>query len=299
MRFKLRQMEAFRAVMLTGSMNGAARLLFISQPAVSRMIAYTEQSLGLRLFDRTSGKVVPTAEAELLFREVEAMYDSALRVDDFARDLVSQPQGTLTICTSPSLALNFVPPVVARFVQDQPEVRLKYHTALLSEMAHQLTSRKADLAVCVLPIEDPNLIVEPFAEGRMVAIVPHGHPLATRRALEPRDIVQYPLILYSRNIPFGQIVATALQRAGLDWRSSIDIHRAELACALVRAGAGVAIVDEFSVSGAGWPGIVVKPLWEAIPLTLSLARARFVRPSRQAREFTKLVKAHAGMMKRS
>ena len=52
MRFKLRQMEVFRAVMLTGSMNGAARLLSVSQPAVSRLIAHTELSLGLQLFER-------------------------------------------------------------------------------------------------------------------------------------------------------------------------------------------------------------------------------------------------------
>ncbi|KAG1251045.1 hypothetical protein G6F68_012483 [Rhizopus microsporus] len=69
MRFKLRQMEVFRAVMLTGSMNGAAKLLFVSQPAVSRLIAHTEQSLGLQLFARDKGKLTPTPEAHRRFEE--------------------------------------------------------------------------------------------------------------------------------------------------------------------------------------------------------------------------------------
>ena len=69
MRFKLRQMEVFRAVMLTGSMNGAAKLLFVSQPAVSRLIAHAEQSLGLQLFARDKGKLTPTPEAQRLFEK--------------------------------------------------------------------------------------------------------------------------------------------------------------------------------------------------------------------------------------
>lgn len=119
MRFKLRQMEAFRAVMLTGSMNGVARLLFVSQPAVS-LIAHAEQSLGLRLFERDKGKLTPTAEAQRLFEEVGQLFDEALRIDELARDLAERPEGELKLCSSPSLALNFLPPVIARYVNEHP-----------------------------------------------------------------------------------------------------------------------------------------------------------------------------------
>ena len=91
MRFKLRQMEVFRAVMLTGSMNGAA-LLFVSQPAVSRLIAHAEQSLGLQLFARDKGKLTPTPEAQRLFEEVGPLFEEALRIDELARDLAARPR---------------------------------------------------------------------------------------------------------------------------------------------------------------------------------------------------------------
>ena len=67
----LRQIEVFRAVMLAGSVNGAAQLLHVSQPAVSRLIAYTEQRLGFALFQRVRGRLHPTLEAQTLFHEVE------------------------------------------------------------------------------------------------------------------------------------------------------------------------------------------------------------------------------------
>ena len=293
MRFKLRQMEVFRAVMLTGSMNGAARLLFVSQPAISRLIAHTEQSLGLQLFERDKGKLTPTPEAQRLFQEVGPLFEEALRIDELARDLAERPAGALTLCSSPSLALSFVPPVIAQYLELYPNVRLKYHTTLLADMAHELLGRKAELAVSVLPIDHPNLVVEPLATGEMVCILPQGHPLASRPAVSLAELARHRLILYSRNIPFGQLVAAAFQRANVSWNSAVDIVRAELACALVGVGAGVAIVDQFSVGEQGWPGVVTRPLQESIPLSLSLVRSRFERPSRQVQRFVRLIKEHA------
>ena len=299
MRFKLRQMEVFRAVMLTGSMNGAAKLLFVSQPAISRLIAHTEQSLGLQLFERDKGKLTPTPEAQRLFQEVGPLFDEALRIDELARDLAERPEGALTLCSSPSLALNFVPPVIAQYMELYPNVRLKFHTTLLSDMAHELLGRKAELAVSVLPIDHPNLVVEPLATGEMVCILPQGHALAARRAVSLAELAECRLILYNRNIPFGQLVAAAFQRAGVSWNPAVEIVRAELACALVRVGAGVAIVDEFSVGQQGWPGVVTRPLRESIPLSLSLVRSRFERPGRQVQRFVRLIKEHARTSRKS
>lgn len=287
-------MEAFRAVMLTGSASGAAQLLFVSQPAVSRLIAHMEQSLGLRLFEREKGKLVPTAEAHLLFREVGSLYEQAVQVDEFARQLASRPSGMLSLCSSPSLALHLLPPVLAALRSAWPEVRLKFRTVLLADMPHELLGRKVEVAVSVLPIEHPNLVVEPFARGRMVCIAPQGHGLAAMESVGLADIAAHPLVLYSRHIPFGQLVAGAFQRAGVAWEAAVDIERAENACALVRAGVGVAIVDEFSVGAQGWPGTVVRPIREEIPLTLSIVRSRFEPGSRLALEFIRLLKEHAG-----
>ncbi|MNT60174.1 DNA-binding transcriptional regulator LysR [compost metagenome] len=148
----------------------------------------------------------------------------------------------------------------------------------------------------VLPIDHPNLVVEPFATGEMVCILPEGHPLAAQADVGLAELAAWRLVLYSRNIPFGRLVAAAFQRAGVDWNPSVDIVRAELACALVRAGAGVAIVDEFSVGGAGWPGVVVRPLRESIPLALSLVRSRFDTPSRHVQRFVRVLKEQAKAM---
>jgi DNA-binding transcriptional LysR family regulator len=82
MLFKLRHMEVFRAVMLTGSISGAAKMLYVSQPAVSKLITYIESRLSFRLFDRVNNRLIATAEAHTLYREVERVYQAALAVKE-------------------------------------------------------------------------------------------------------------------------------------------------------------------------------------------------------------------------
>src|SRR5471032_3000145 len=88
MKLNLRQIEVFRAIMLSGSISGASKLLYVSQPAVSRLISYTEQRLGLMLFQRIKGRLYPTPEARRLFTEVNVVYQGVQRVNEVADDLI-------------------------------------------------------------------------------------------------------------------------------------------------------------------------------------------------------------------
>lgn len=290
MRFKLRQMEVFRAVMVAGSVSGAARLLFVSQPAVSKLLAHTETSLGLRLFDRVGGKLVPNAHALSLFEEVQHVYDAALQVDKFVENLVAAPSGMINVSSSPSLGLSVMPRIMRDYQARYPDVRIHFHTTLIQDVAQELLSGRTDLAVTVLPVESPNLVVEPLMQGRMVCAIPRGHPKARQAQLSLADLVTERMILYSRNIPFGQLMLAAFERYDCHLTPAIDVPRAELACSLVRQGVGIAIVDQFSVDDRLWNDIVVRPLAEDIPIAVSLIRSRFSRPSQSVQAFLDLLR---------
>lgn len=291
MRFKLRQMEVFRAVMIAGSASGAARMLFISQPAVSRLLAHMETSLGLKLFHRTGGKLVPTPQAKLLVDEVNQVYDAALRVDDFVGNLAKQASGTLKLACSPSLGLSLLPGLIGEFLARFPDVHVHFHTTLIQDAPMELLSGKTDMIVSVLPIDNPNLSCEALIKGRMVCAIPVDHPLADRHSISLSDLQDHRLILYSRSIPFGQLMLAAAERYDCVLNPAIDVPRAELACSLVNEGIGVAIVDQFSVASHGWRNIVVRPLQEEIPISVSLIRSKFTPPTDAAEQFIQLVKA--------
>jgi len=102
--FDLRHIEAFRAVMLAGSVVGAARLLNVTQPGVSRTIGLLELRLGYALFERRGRRLVPTAEAEALYREIEHVYSGIERIAHVAQDIRLQRAGALRVATLPALA---------------------------------------------------------------------------------------------------------------------------------------------------------------------------------------------------
>lgn len=293
MKFRLRQMEVFRAVMLTGSIKAAAQLLFASQPAVSRIIAHTEQTLGLALFNRVKGKLVPTPEGEALFREVDEFYQQALKVDEFARSLAQGPSGTLRVAASPSLSRGLMSRAITQFTQRYPNIRVNFRTTLLNSMPQEVLSNKVDLAISVHPIEHPNLRVEPFTRGRMVCVVPLGHALTQLPTVGLADLARYPVISHDPGIPFGQLVAAACERAGVELTTRIHIHQSDMACSLARSGAGVAIVDEFTAEGMGWTDLQTLPLAEEIELTPSVVRSVFDHGRTHAEKFIEVLRQQA------
>src|SRR4051812_9042972 len=103
--------------MLAGSVTDAARMLHVSQPGISRMLAHVELQLGVKLFERSKGKLRPTPEAQALYAQVEQVYRGVRRIDEAARDLKSGGGLALRVLSSPSMALEVVPQALSELAQ--------------------------------------------------------------------------------------------------------------------------------------------------------------------------------------
>ncbi|MGF6444693.1 DNA-binding transcriptional LysR family regulator [Paraburkholderia youngii] len=296
MRFKLRHMEVFRAVMLTGSINSASKLLFVSQPAVSKLVSHIETTLGLRLFERTKGRLVPTAEAHSLFREVEQVYQAAMRVDDFAHALALGPASLLRVSCSASLAMSVVAPALVELKKELPDLTVSWKTTLMAEMPMELLSKEAEVAISAMPVAHEHLHNVPFMYGHMVCAMPNHHRLAAHESISLADLVSEPIVLFKRDIPFGTVIAQACQQAGVDLKSTIDVMRSDQALALVEGGLGVTIVDNFATTGSS---LAIRPLREKIELTANFVYSRFAPPSHNASRFMQAVYKRAEQLERA
>ncbi|MFF7707864.1 LysR substrate-binding domain-containing protein [Pseudomonas sp. NPDC007930] len=270
--FKLRHMEVFRAVMLTGSVSAAAKLLYVSQPAVSKLLAYVESRLGYRLFERINNRLVPTAEAHTLYREVERVYLAAQAVNECAQALATHPSRQLRVCCSASLATVLIPFALARLKRDLPGLNIQWQTTLISDMPGQILGRKVDLAVAALPVHHDHLHSLPFMRGRMVCVLPPGHPWASRPVLALHELAAEPLLLFRSDMPFGRLLASHFERRELPFSTVLDFTNAVEAVALVKQGMGISIIDEFVAQDCG---LVVVPLAEEIHFDISFVYSRF------------------------
>jgi DNA-binding transcriptional LysR family regulator len=246
MQLNMRQIEMFRAVMSTGSVSSAAEVLLVSQPSVSRMLAHAEARLGFSLFKRVKGRLHPTPEARSLLREVENVHLAIRRVNKLAQTLVEQRAGLIHVASSPSLGQVLMPEAIAAFRRKHPGVKVRFELFQHENLKEQILNRRVDFGFTLLPMEHPNLAVVPLAAGRIMCVCPAAHALATRPYVQLADLRDSPLISYPVDTPLGLHIDQMYRCAGEELDAALEVGSPHCALALVSAGAGVALVDEFT-----------------------------------------------------
>ncbi len=246
----LRQIEVFRATMLTGSTADAARLLHVSQPGISRMIGHIELQLGVSLFERGKGRLKPTPEAHALYAEVEQVYRGVQRIDVRARALKSGGGLSVRVLASPSTLLEIVPSAVASVSADYPDSRIYVESQLVRDMVRLLSTGEADVGISNLPIDHAPLVTEVIGAWSLSCVFQKGHRFERETSVPIAEIVKEKLIAFSPDTPQGRLVAEAYP--AIDPRQfRIEVRSGQVACALAAAGAGVAVVD--SLTARAWP----------------------------------------------
>ncbi|GAA5237063.1 LysR family transcriptional regulator [Verticiella sediminum] len=247
----LRQMEVFHAVMTTGSISDAARLLHVSAPAVSRVLSHTESRLGFPLFERIKGRLYATSEARHIYQEVEQIHRRVQRVSDLTHELAGRRQRSLSVASSPSIGQVLVPLALGLFRQAHPGVKLHFRCLSHAALQERLLTGEIDVGVSILPMSHPNLESVPLVMGRLLCLCPPAHQLARRKEIGIEDLRDEFIITYSRGTPFGSRIERLYADNEEVLRSATEVGSPQNACALVHAGAGVALVDEFSL--LAWP----------------------------------------------
>lgn len=242
----LRQIEVFKAVMSTGSITNAARLLHVSQPGISRLVKHLELQLGVALFERRGGRVVATPEAHLLHAEVEKVYHGVRHVRDVAAQLRFGTHATLKVLSSANTGLELVPRAIAGLLQRFPHVQIAFETLPTREIVKLLVAEEADLAISSAPLDHPVLDVREFGRWSMLCALPPRHPLAARAGLDMQAVWNERLILYSAEAPQSQAIEEWAARAGAAPRRGVEVRSGYAACSMVAQGIGIAFVDDLT-----------------------------------------------------
>ncbi|HET9105704.1 MAG TPA: LysR family transcriptional regulator [Steroidobacteraceae bacterium] len=269
----LKQIEYFRAVMEAGTVSGAAELLSVSQPNVSRMLKYTEGRLGIRLFERSKGRLQPTAEARALYREVQSLHAHLESLQDTVRHIARGELGRFTVGASPSLGRHVLPTALSSLRREFPQLAVKLDILSVSQVIEYVTLNQGECACTIFPISHPQIETQAYAAGALVCAVPRDHPLAKRSLIGPKDLAAETLIGFEPNTPHGRVMHDFLRQTGHEPVYVCTARFAETACALAEQGNGIALVDEFTVSGNVFPNLVALPTKWRKPFRIYLHRA--------------------------
>ena len=270
---EVHDLEAFLAVMSTGSITGAARLLDRSQSQVTRLIQDLETTLGFALFERNGPRIAPTDKGIAFHEDAERFVSGIGHLRNRAKAIAGKEPEPIEIAATPAFASGIIPMALAAL----PD-HLLPHTINLRSMpaeaaVQSVFARTADFCVTSLPADQPGLEVQGFFEGRCVAAVAPHDPLAAKDVISIADLAGRTLVTMSNPFRLRHSVDEVLDAAGVRPNRIIATNAAQNAVQVASLGLGVAIIEPATAYGLQSAPIVVRPLDVEIPFLWAILSA--------------------------
>ncbi|QNP47300.1 LysR substrate-binding domain-containing protein [Diaphorobacter aerolatus] len=274
---RLRHIEVFNAVMQTGSVSAAARLINVTQPAVSRTLQHAELQLGFALFQRARGRLTPTNEALALFPHIEKLFEQLDEVQRLAANLRhGQVNDRLNVLTVFALSREVLPRAVAGFRQKYPEVQVNVQALHTPQVVTALLLQEGDVGFVISSVRQPALEHESLAEVDMFCALPRGLLPASRmrggEALALEELAGLPVVALDGKDPLGIRIQQACRDHGVGLSPVVTVQTYHAALSMAEYGLGVAIVDGCTAMSADLDKVHVVPLRPQITVAVNALR---------------------------
>jgi DNA-binding transcriptional LysR family regulator len=257
---RLRHIEVFHAIYLSGSISAAAKALNVSQPSLSKTLQHAEDQLGFKLFRRVRGRLVPTDEAHVVFRESREVYAKIETLQQACRSLRNGDAGHIRLAVLPVAGLAVAPAAIARFREDHPDVTFDIQTYHHEEALRALFDRSSEVAFVFNKAEHPRLKTILLGRGELVLLYQRGDFNGEAERIPIASVSGRQFIGITASGPVGDLLAHELAKLQTDVREAVSAHTFYVAAALVREGVGVAIVDELTAIAMAGEGLAFRRL---------------------------------------
>jgi DNA-binding transcriptional LysR family regulator len=221
-------------------------LLHVSQPSLSKTLRHAEDQLGFKLFRRVRGRLLPTEEAHIVYRESREVYAKVETLQQACRSLRAGEGGRLSVAAVHSVGLAAAPATIARFRKQRPEITFDVRTFHQEEALRALFDRTCELAIVWNAVLHPRVSAQRIGSGELVLLFPRGAFPGVGERVPLSALIGRDVISITTSGPVGDLLAAELANLPGELREVASAHTYYLAAALVREGVGVAILDELT-----------------------------------------------------
>lgn len=271
----LRQIEAFKAVIERGTVSAAADALFVSQPAVSKLIANLEGDCDLKLFERVRGKLAPTRHGMRLYAEIDRVFAGLRQVEHAIDSIHRDDRKQLTVGVLQALSGSFISEVVKQFQKAHPDVSVIIHSRESPFLADWLSSQQIDVGLISSVVDHPLIERDTLVEHPLMCLLPLTHRLCSKREIEPADLDGEAFIGFLKSEPTAtqQRVDAMFEQYGVHPRVVVQAGTAPTVCAAVAAGLGATLVHPLFADGVR-ERVAFRRFSPEIPFGFQLCRNR-------------------------
>lgn len=269
-----RAIEAFKTVLDSGSVSGAAEIMNVSQPAVSRLIRDLEAQTELQLFTRFGGKIVPTSAARELAIVVERSFVGLTAIEKAATEIRLGQRSTVVVGAMPALAHSLLPDTLVDLLESRPGFRVSLQSMQTHNVVRQVASRQSQLGFTSPSRHEHDIDLVRTIELEYVCILPAGHPLGERERLTFKDFSNETFVGYSANTATGGILQREFAKMGTAPEVVVESHLSSIVSALVLRGLGISLTDPFTARSHVQQGGLARPIDTDARFRLAIIRPR-------------------------
>ena len=245
---RLRHIEVFHAIYTTGSITNAAKLLHVSQPSVSKVLSHAELQLGFKLFERVKGRLFPTNEAEMLFDEVDKIYQQMRSVNNTAENIKRSGYGSIRMGVTPALGFDVIPEAIVNFLKDFPSVNFEVKTVHNDEVMQSLVEHKCDFALLYSPKDMAGVAATKCADSELVVMYPKAWFEQAPQQLTLQELAGREFIDISDSGPLADMLWTRILEENIQFSSHMKVETYFIAARMVTKGLGFCVVDKATAS---------------------------------------------------
>lgn len=247
---KLENLKMFCLVVDEGSISQAARLGFLSQPAVTRQIHQLENYYNTLLFDREEGRLRVTEAGKLLYPFAKAIVNEFNHSKEVIQQSTGKYNANLIVGASLTIGEYLLPSLLGRFKKQQPEIKVTLTIKNTPRVLQDLTNDVIDLALVEGLVENSDFIVDKFAEDELILVCPSDHPWKDRKEIQLEELGNERMIWRESISGTRLIVENMLREHGVleKIESYMEIGSTQAIKSAVEAGLGISILPRLTVA---------------------------------------------------
>ncbi|WP_421707513.1 LysR family transcriptional regulator [Algihabitans sp.] len=259
-------LQCFVEVVRTGGVRAAARIMNVTQPALTARLKRLEDEAGFALFRRQGRGLVLTEQGRLFLPRAVAAVDAAREAQQSADRIKEGDEGTLRVGYTAITALTVLSNIVRRFREDNPRVKLHLVQRTSHALEEALAQSELDVALLHPPVFEEGLTYRTFATHSYLCAMPHLHPLASEDTVSLGSLTDEDIVMVRRDIGpviHGKLFESFLS-AGFKPNIAFETDNSISLLTLVSAGLGIGFVVE-PLSQWRIPSVLYKPVSEGLP----------------------------------
>lgn len=237
--------KLFYTVAKEGSISSAAKILYISQPAVTLQIKKLESQLGISLFTRSKHGVILTDEGKVLFAYVKNAIDCFNNGENALSNLKNLDSGTIRIGVSTTICRYILMPYLERFHATYPKIDIQINNNVSTNIIKELRNGNLDMVILFAPqTENKDLIITPIKEVQDIFVGNREYFNLPKEKISLQDLEQYPLIFPSSTSSSRSYLDKCLKDNNVDLKPKLEVVSYNLIVDLIKTGFGIGYVTK-------------------------------------------------------